>query len=67
MNSANEKLRAIRNRKALLTKERDESIAYIEECYKRDVEVLDKEEKELLSQFKDVPVNEIYKGDESDE
>lgn len=60
MNSANEKLRAIRNRKALLTKERDESIAYIEECYKRDVEVLDKEEKELLSQFNDVPIDEIY-------
>ena len=63
MNSANEKLRIIRNRKSLLAKERDESIAYIEECYKRDVEVLDKEEKELLSQFKDVPVDEIYKGD----
>lgn len=63
MNSANEKLRIIRNHKSLLAKERDESIAYIEECYKRDVEALDKEEKELLSQFKDVPVDEIYKGD----
>ena len=60
MNSANEKLRAIRNRKALLTKERDESIAYIEECYKRDVEVLDKEEHDLLEQFNDVPIDEIY-------
>ena len=64
MNSANEKLRIIRNRKSLLAKERDESIAYIEECYKRDVTVLDKEEKELLSQFKDVPVDKIYKGED---
>ena len=61
MNSANEKLRIIRNRKSLLTKERDESIAHIEECYKRDVAVLDNEEKELLSQFNDIPVNDIYK------
>ena len=61
MNSANEKLMAIRNRKALLTKERDESIKYIEECYERDVKILNEEERELLSQFKDVPINEIYK------
>lgn len=61
MNSANETLRAIRQRKALLKKERDEAIAYIKECYKKDVEILDQEEKEWLEQFNDVPVEEIYK------
>lgn len=61
MNSANQTLMAIRNKKAILTKERDESIAYIEECYKKDMEILNQEEKEWLEQFPDVPINEIYK------
>ena len=63
MNSANENLCAIRHRKALLTKERDKSIAYIEECYRKDMEILEKEEKEWLEQFNDVPINDIYNGD----
>lgn len=63
MNSANENLCAIRNRKALLTKERDESIAYIEECYRKDMEILEKEEREWLEQFNDVPINDIYNED----
>ena len=67
MNSANETLRAIRHRKALLTKERDESIAYIEECYRKDMEILEKEEKEWLEQFDDVPVDEIYKNSKEGE
>lgn len=54
-------LQAIRNKKALLKKERDESIAYIEDCYKKDKEILDKEEQEWLTQFNDVPVDDIYK------
>ena len=45
MNSANETLQAIRNKKAMLTKQKDEAI---------------KEEQELLSQFKDVPIQDIY-------
>jgi len=60
MNSANEMLMAIKNKKAMLTKERDESIAYIEECYRKDMEVLNKEEREWLEQFSDVPIEEIY-------
>ena len=67
MNSANETLRAIRHRKALITKERDESIAYIEECYRKDMEILEKEEKEWLEQFDDVPVDDIYKNSEEGE
>jgi len=67
MNSANETLRAIRHRKALLTKERDESIAYIEECYREDMEILEKEEKEWLEQFDDVPVDDIYKNSKEGE
>ena len=63
MNSANETLRAIRHRKALLTKERDESIAYINECYRKDMEILEKEEREWLEQFNDVPINDIYNED----
>ena len=61
MNSANENLCAIRNRKALLTKERDESVAYINECYRKDMEILEKEEREWLEQFNDVPINDIYR------
>ena len=53
MNSANETLRAIKNRKALLTKK-----------YHEDMAILEKEEKELLKTFKDIPVNEIYKKEE---
>ena len=60
MNSANQTLQAIKNKKALLTKEKNESIAYIEECYKKDMEVLNKEEKEWLEQF-DIPIDDIYK------
>lgn len=60
MNSANETLRAIRHRKALLTKEKDEAIAYIEKCYRKDMEILEKEEKEWLEQFDDVPIEDIY-------
>ena len=61
MNNANEMLAAIKNKKALLTKEKDEAIAYIEECYRKDMAVLEEEEKEWLTQFNDVPVNDIYK------
>ena len=60
MNSANQTLQAIKNKKALLTKEKNESIAYIEECYKKDIEVLNKEEKEWLEQFDDIPIDDIY-------
>lgn len=63
MNSANQFLQAIRNKKALLKKKRDESIAYIENCYQEDMAVLDKEEKEWLEQFDDVPVEDIYESD----
>ena len=60
MNSANQTLQAIKNKKALLTKEKNEAIAYIEECYKKDMEVLNKEEKEWLEQFDDIPIDDIY-------
>ena len=63
MNSANQTLQAIKNKKALLTKEKNEAIAYIEECYKKDMEVLNKEEKEWLEQFDDIPIDDIYKED----
>lgn len=63
MNSANQTLQAIKNKKALLTKEKNEAIAYIEECYKKDMEVLNKEEKEWLEQFDDMPIDDIYKED----
>ena len=63
MNSANQTLQAIKNKKALLTKEKNEAISYIEECYKKDMEVLNKEEKEWLEQFDDIPIDDIYKED----
>ena len=67
MNSANQMLQAIKNKKALLTKEKDDAIVYIEECYKKDMAVLDKEEREWLEQFDDVPINDIYKDNGDDE
>ncbi|WP_296852551.1 hypothetical protein [uncultured Methanobrevibacter sp.] len=60
MNSANQTLQAIKNKKALLTKEKNEAISYIEECYKKDMEVLNKEEKEWLEQFDDISIDDIY-------
>lgn len=67
VNSANQMVQAIRNRKALLRKERDESIAYIEECYKKDIKILDQEEKKWLEQFDEIPIEEIYKNEEEKE
>ena len=67
VNSANQMIQAIRNRKALLRKERDESIAYIEECYKKDIKILDQEEKKWLEQFDEIPIEEIYKNEEEKE
>ena len=63
MNSANQTLEAIKNKKALLTKEKNEAIAYIEECYNHDMDILNKEEKEWLEQFDDIPLDDIYKED----
>lgn len=63
MNSANQTLEAIKNKKALLTKEKNEAIAYIEECYNHDMDILNKEEKEWLEQFDDIPIDDIYKKD----
>ena len=63
MNSANQTLEAIKNKKALLTKEKNEAIAYIEECYNHDMDILNKEEKKWLEQFDDIPIDDIYKED----
>ena len=60
MNSANEKLRIIRQQKSALTKKYEETIKRVKERYNEDMEILNKEEKELLEQFKDVPVKDIY-------
>ena len=60
MNSANDKLRIIRQQKSALTKKYEETIKRVNERYKEDMEILNKEEKELLEQFKDVPVKDIY-------
>lgn len=63
MNSANQMLMAIKNKKALLTKEKNEAIEYIEFRYAEDMAVLDKEETEWLEQFDDIPIDDIYKED----
>ncbi|MBR3140531.1 MAG: hypothetical protein IKF11_06670 [Methanobrevibacter sp.] len=63
MNSANQTLEAIKNKKALLTKEKNEAIEYINECYNHDMDILNKEEKEWLEQFDDIPIDDIYKED----
>ena len=61
MNSANETLQAIRNKKAMLTKQKDEAIAWLYEAYNHDMEILNKEEKKLMEQFKDIPRQEEEK------
>ena len=61
MNSANQNLEAIRNKKALITKKYNESKERLETRYAKDMAILNKEEKEWLTQFKDVPVDDIYK------
>lgn len=63
MNSANEMLQAIKNKKTLLKNKLELSDDYTEEQYHKDIEILNKEEREWLEQFDDVPVNEIYKED----
>lgn len=65
MNSANETLSAIKNKKAIITKAKNKAIKRIEAKYKEDMAILDKEEKELLKTFKDVPIEEIYKEEKS--
>lgn len=64
MNSANENLRIIRNQKATITKAYEEAKEKLETKYAADMATLNKEEKELLSQFEDVPINDIYKDEE---
>lgn len=60
MNSANQTLQAIRNKKAIITKAKNEAIEKIEAKYKEDMAILNEEEKAILETFNDVPVNEIY-------
>lgn len=55
MNSANETLRAIRQQKAITTKKYNKAIERITEHYNHDMEILNKEEKKLMEQFKDIP------------
>ena len=63
MNSANQMLQAIKNKKALLRKKRDDTIEYINEAYRKDIAILDKEERDWLEQFDDIPIENIYKED----
>lgn len=63
LNSANEMLQAIKNKKTLLKNKLELSDDYTEEQYNKDIEILNEEEREWLEQFDDVPVNEIYKED----
>lgn len=64
MNSANQYLKSIRNKKALITKAYEEAKERLEEKYATDMAILDKEEREWLEQFDDVPVDDIYKNNE---
>lgn len=59
MNQANQMLKAIREKKALITKAYEEAKEKLEEKYANDMAVLDKEEREWLKQFDDVPTDEI--------
>ncbi len=55
MNSANQNLEAIRNKKALITKKYNEAKERLETRYAEDMAILNNEEKNWLKQFKDIP------------
>lgn len=59
MNQANQMLKAIREKKALITKAYEEAKEKLDGKYADDMAVLDKEEREWLEQFDDVPSDEI--------
>ena len=59
MYSADEKLRAVKNRKALITKEYNEAKEKLELKYATDMNILDNEEQDLLNQFNDAPIKDI--------
>ena len=63
MNSANETLQSIRNQKAMITKAYTEAKIKLETQYASDMAILEKEEKEWLQQFKEVPIKEIYNNE----
>lgn len=63
MNSANQNLQAVKNRKALITKKYHEAKKRLEEKYAEDMTILDKEEKEWLEQFDEVPIEDIYRNE----
>ena len=62
MNPANENLRSVRNKKALITKKYHKARLRLEAKYAEDMSILDKEEHDLLEQFDDVPIEQIYKN-----
>jgi len=64
MNSANENLRSIKNQKAIITKAYNEAKEKLETRYAEDMAKLDKEEREWLEQFDEIPVEDIYNDDE---
>ena len=59
MNQANQMLKAIREKKAIITKAYEEAKEKLDEKYAKDMAILDKEEREWLEQFDDVPTDEI--------
>ena len=61
MNSANQNLQAVKNKKALITKKYNEAKEKLELKYAQDMAILNKEEKEWLEQFDEVPIEDIYK------
>lgn len=63
MNSANDKLRIIKNQKEIITQKYNDAKKKLDEKYAHDMDILNEEERELLSQFSDIPVNDIYNND----
>lgn len=60
MNSANQTLQSIRNKKTIITKKYNRTRERLENKYNKDMAILNKEEHDLLEQFPDIPINEIY-------
>ena len=60
MNSANDKLRVIKNQKEIITQSYNCAKKKLNERYAHDMSILDKEERETISQFDDIPIDDIY-------
>lgn len=67
MNSANQTLQAIKQQKAILKQKYQQAQKRLEQKYNEDMAILNKEEKEILKQFNDIPPETYTEKEEEEE